>query len=134
MGEHDFFSFSFSFFFPFFFSFSSRKLPPSSHAPIRHLPRETSSIDYSSILAEYRFLSYVSLALPRDIDFFSPRKNGENRVAFPGKKNPKKEYAENLVPNFSIRTMKLTLNLIWTNFESDRFNEAKTVRIRAGGV
>ena len=82
MGEHDFFSFSFSFFFPFFFSFSSRKLPPSSHAPIRHLPRETSSIDYSSILAEYRFLSYVSLALPRDIDFFSPRKNGEKSSRF----------------------------------------------------
>lgn len=78
MGEHDFFFFSpiFSFFvllfffclcrrcrccffvvsFCFFVFLYPEKLPPSSHAPIRHLrgpPRETSSIDYSSILAEY---------------------------------------------------------------------------------
>lgn len=124
MGEHDFFSFSFSFFFLFFFS--SRKLPPSSHAPIRHLPRETSSIDYSSILAEYVFHTSRSLAL-RDIDFFSSRRNGKTKSLFQ-EKEPRKESErtrEKPCPLELFRLdvkwmMKSTPNLIWTNFESER--------------
>ena len=134
MGEHDFFSFSFSFFFPFFFLF-----PPENFRRVVTLPFVISLEKHPpSIIPRFLpntvfFRTSRSLFLEISISF-RPEKTEKSRVAFLGKKNPKKEYAENLVPNFSIRTMKLTLNLIWTNFESDRFNEAKTVRIRAGGV
>ena len=71
MGEHDFFSLSFSLFFLLLFFFSPENFRRVVTLPfvisIAAHPRETSSIDYFSILAEYVPVSSLSLSLSLSI-------------------------------------------------------------------